>query len=79
MKSNESCHVLHLAGNAWCDISLCRQCSVIYLRIGPVSLKLPPEAFQYVCEAIIETAKRFQDYLPLHPSEASTIGSGSNH
>jgi hypothetical protein len=79
MKSNESCHVLRLAGNAWCDISLCQQCSVIYLRIGSVSLKLPPEAFQYVYEAIIETAKQFQDYLPLHPSEASTIGSRSNH
>jgi hypothetical protein len=64
METHELCQMLELASNDCCGITLCPQCQVIHLRIGPVSLKLPPHAFHAVCEAVHEAQGRARKYLP---------------
>lgn len=60
---NPACQPLDLADNKYCGITLCPQCQIIHLRIGPISLKLPPHAFQAVCGAMQQAAEKLPEHL----------------
>ncbi len=78
MDTNPECEPVDLANNECCGITLCPQCQVIHLRIGPVTLKLPPKAFQIVCGAVRQAA----EILPAHlPGEAKAVSNcqGTRH
>lgn len=62
MDINPPCQPLDLSNNEYCGVVLCPQCQVLTLRIGPVSLKLPPQAFEAVCDAVQRAAEK----LPAH-------------
>ena len=72
MNTNPACQSLDLANNECCGISLCPQCQVIHLRIGPLSLKLAPHVFQAVCGAMQQAAERLPTHLPGEAAVASS-------
>ncbi len=78
MDSNLACQPLDLANNECCGITLCPQCQVLTLRIGPVSLKLPPQAFQAVCGAMQQAAEKLPAHLPCE-AEAVPICQDTRH
>ena len=69
MDTNPACQLLDLANNEFCGISLCPQCQVLHLRIGPLSLKLAPHVFQALCGAMQQAAEKLPAHVPCEVSD----------
>lgn len=64
MQQKGRCEPISLAQHGCCEIQLCPQCDAIHLHIGPVSLKLPPDAFRQACTAMADAAVELQEQYP---------------
>ncbi|MDQ3564138.1 MAG: hypothetical protein M3436_08365 [Pseudomonadota bacterium] len=71
MHTHPACQLLDLANNECCGISMCPQCQVLHLRIGPVTLKLPPHLFQAVYGAMQQAAEKLPAHLPCEAAVTS--------
>lgn len=79
MSSKEPCQPLQLASNLCCEVVCCPQCHAVHLHIGPISLKLPLNAFQEVSSALAEAAERLKDHLPAAHQPQSSLGDARKH
>jgi hypothetical protein len=64
MQERVPCEPVSLAQHGCCEVLLCPQCDAIHLHIGPLSLKLPPEALRQVSAATAEAEKALRQYQP---------------
>lgn len=71
MDTHPACQLLDLANNEFCGISLCPQCQVLHLRIGPLSLKLAPHVFQSLCGAMQQAAEKLPAHMPCEALDRS--------
>ena len=71
MDTNPACQLLDLANNEFCGISLCPQCQVLHLRIGPLSLKLGQHVFQAVYGAMQQAVEKLPAHLPCEAADPS--------
>jgi hypothetical protein len=71
MDTHPACQLLDLATNEFCGISLCPQCQVLHLRIGPLSLKLAPHVFRALCGAMQQAVEKLPAHVPCEASDRS--------
>jgi hypothetical protein len=72
MDTHPACQLLDLANNECCGISLCPQCQVLHLRIGPLSLKLAQHVFQAVYGAMQQAVEKLPAHAPCEAPVASS-------
>lgn len=56
----QACTVKNLAANRYCVVDFCPSCNVFHLKIGFVTLHIPPEAFATVADTVTTALARFQ-------------------
>jgi hypothetical protein len=54
MKKHSSCETRIIAQSKSCCITLCEGCQSYHLHIGPISLRLKAEAFEDICETLVD-------------------------
>jgi hypothetical protein len=54
MNKNTTCSSEIIAQGRFSSVTVCRECDLYYLHIGPMSFKLEPDIFESTCHMLAE-------------------------
>lgn len=58
MNEPKTCRMETIAVGKFCSITLCSDCQLYNLHVGPMSFRMDPEIFQGLCEMIFDHCLR---------------------